>query len=175
MADRKPKKAFGYFIITAVLLAFFAYKQGNFDGMDNPLEVVNKIASYQDLDPEYEASLKEEEKTLSQTFNNVVLSDYAKEHILYGNNRGGGHKHGIGKPCKSEFPENWSDEKIFFTVKKIAANDNLPWEQQDNGYYVSEYNEGNIRVRVVMGDQKKRVVTAYPTNTKRNPCPANAR
>ncbi len=113
------------------------------------------------------------DNNLTEQFNTVVLSERAKTHILYGDHNGGGHKHGVGKPCKSEFPESWDDQKIINIVKKIAANDNLNWEQQNNGYYVSEQNEGNIRVRVVMGDQRENIITAYPVNVKRNPCPAN--
>lgn len=108
---------------------------------------------------------------LTQKINTVTLSARAKNHILYGDDNGGGHKYGIGKPCKSEFPKNWDEEKIITTVKKIAANDNLNWERQNNGYFVSEQNEGNIRVRVVMGDQRQNIITAYPVNVKRNPCP----
>lgn len=83
--------------------------------------------------------------------------------------------HGVGKPCKSEFPADWNEEEILDTVKRIAANDNLPWEKQNNGYHVAESYEGKTRVRVVLGPQKQKIITAYPTNVKRNPCPANDR
>ncbi|MFK7840406.1 MAG: EndoU domain-containing protein [Bdellovibrionales bacterium] len=101
----------------------------------------------------------------------VIISDSRAQHILYGDGKGGGHKFGVGKPCKSEFPESWDDKKILSITRKIAANDNLAWKQQGNGYYVAESFEDNIRVRVVKGPQKRRVITAYPTNVTRNPCP----
>ena len=93
-------------------------------------------------------------------------------HILYGDAEGGGHKYGTNKPCKSEFPASWDDAKIISTIEKIAANDNNKWIKQKNGYYVHEENEGKIRIRVVMSRNKKYVVTAYPVNVPRNPCPA---
>lgn len=105
----------------------------------------------------------------------VIITNQRKTHILYGDKTGGGHLHGLGKPCKSEFPEDWDEEEILDTVKRIAANDNLPWEQQDNGYHVAESYEGRTRVRVVLGPQKQKIITAYPTNVQRNPCPANDR
>lgn len=105
----------------------------------------------------------------------VIISNQRKVHILYGDKTGGGHLHGLGKPCKSEFPADWDEEEILETIKDIAANDNLPWEQQDNGYYVAESYEGQTRVRVVLGPQKQKIITAYPTNVQRNPCPANDR
>lgn len=100
----------------------------------------------------------------------VILSDSRAQHILYGDHKGGGHRHGAGKPCKSEFPQAWDDAQIIDVTRKIAANDNLDWERQDNGYYVAESFEGSTKVRVVLGREKRRVITSYPVNVRRNPC-----
>jgi hypothetical protein len=40
------------------------------------------------------------------------VSPDAKIHILDGDRQGGGHRHGTGQPGKSEFPPDWSDDKI---------------------------------------------------------------
>jgi hypothetical protein len=64
------------------------------------------------------------------------------------------------------------DDKIIDTVKTLAANDNANWQQQDNGYYVAEQNVDNVRVRVVLNEDRTRIITAYPTNLPRNACPA---
>lgn len=135
-----------------MLLLLFAYYNGNFD--ESGISVTSPI----------------HEKDNNQ----IILSDYAIEHILYGNKSGGGHLSGVGKPCKSEFPKDWDDKEIIEVVEKIAANDNLPWDRQDNGYYVTEKMEDGIRVRVVIGREKQKVITAYPTNVTRNPCPSHA-
>ena len=103
----------------------------------------------------------------------VIISDQVVQHILYGDARGGGHKHGAGRPCKSEFPADWDDEQILEVTRKIAANDNLLWRRENNGYYVAEDFRGHVEIRVVKGPQKQRVITAYPVNLPRNPCPAN--
>jgi len=103
----------------------------------------------------------------------VIISDSRVRHILHGDGKGGGHLYGTGAPCKSEFPQSWDAGKVIDVTRKIAANDNLPWKRQNNGYYVTEAFEGDVKVRVVKGPQKQRVITAYPTNVKRNPCPAN--
>lgn len=102
-----------------------------------------------------------------------ALTVQAEKHILYGDDRGGGHLHGAGKACKSEFPAEWEPEEVITHVKKVAANDNLDWEQQQNGYYVAEQMVEGVRVRVVLNRDQKKIVTAYPTNVERNPCPAN--
>lgn len=104
----------------------------------------------------------------------VIITTQAQKHILYGDDRGGGHKYGIGKPCKSEFPQDWDNEKILKTIRVMAANDNLTWKEQKNGYYVSEQIRDDVQVRVVLNRDKDSVVTAYPVKVKRNPCPAAA-
>lgn len=102
-----------------------------------------------------------------------VITGLRRTHILYGDQSGGGHLHGAGKPCKSEFPAGWSAEKIIGTVERAAANDNIPWQLQDNGYYAGDVMADNIRMRIVLNADKSEVVTAYPLNVQRNPCPEN--
>lgn len=102
----------------------------------------------------------------------ILLSEERAQHILYGDETGGGHKYGVGAPCKSEFPPEWDDERILSITKMIAANDNLPWKRESNGYYVSNQLVGKYNVRVVLGPQKREIITSYPLNGPRNPCPA---
>jgi hypothetical protein len=104
----------------------------------------------------------------------AVLTDARRVHILYGDQSGGGHLSGVGKPCKSEFPSDWTEEKITRTVEQIAANDNLNWKRQENGYYTVNRMVEDVRVRVVVDRRKNEIVTAYPVNIGRNPCPAPA-
>jgi hypothetical protein len=102
----------------------------------------------------------------------ITLTPEREKHILYGDTRGGGHKYGMNKPCKSEFPQSWSDEQILDTTLQIAANDNLNWHRGHNGYYVTEHIVKNIKMRVVVNRKKGEIVTAYPVNVPRNPCPS---
>ena len=105
----------------------------------------------------------------------ISLSEQRAEHILYGDERGGGHLYGVGVPCKSEFPESWDGAKILGTIKRIAANDNPPLKQESNGYYTREVMIEGVNVRVVLGREKQSIITGYPINLPRNPCPANDR
>jgi hypothetical protein len=98
------------------------------------------------------------------------LSDQRITHILYGDKTGGGHLHGVGKPCKSEFPADWSAEDIINTIRTQAANDNINWRKGDNGYHAGEVTVNNLRVRIVLDREMDDVVTAYPVNVKRNAC-----
>ena len=115
-----------------------------------------------------------EQVRIKEDFKNAShISPERREHILHGDITGGGHLHGTGAPCKSEFPKHWGEETIIKEVEMIAANDNLNWEQQRNGYYVTEQNVGTVKVRVVKARNGEDVITSYPTNVQRNPCPAN--
>lgn len=108
-----------------------------------------------------------------QSTADVSLSEARAVHILYGDESGGGHLYGTGTPCKSEFPADWNEDKIIQTTKHIAANDNLNWRQEHNGYFVTENMIDGVNVRVVLDPQRSNIITAYPTNVPRNPCPAN--
>ncbi|MEM6811842.1 MAG: EndoU domain-containing protein [Pseudomonadota bacterium] len=124
--------------------------------------------------PEQTSEDSETQTSLTEDFNQAgLISDERRTHILFGDATGGGHLHGVGKPCKSEFPKHWSEDTIIKEIELIAANDNLSWRQEDNGYYVTEENVGNVRVRVVKNRDNTGVITAYPVNIERNPCPAN--
>lgn len=94
-------------------------------------------------------------------------------HITVGDNRGGGHLYGRGIPCKSEFPATWTSAKIARDIPLLAANDNLDWQQSShgNGYVVAESSTPDgLDVRIVVNPRTNEIVTAYPTNVRRNPC-----
>ncbi len=99
------------------------------------------------------------------------ITEQRSQHILYGDQRGGGHLYGVSKPCKSEFPPEWTPDDIIATVQSLAANDNVKWSQADNGYYTSEQMAGGVKIRIVLDRERDDVITAYPVNRPRNPCP----
>jgi hypothetical protein len=51
-------------------------------------------------------------------------------HILDGDTYGGGHRHGTGRPGKTEFPASWSDEKIVNSLLDVASRPDQPPEHQ---------------------------------------------
>jgi hypothetical protein len=53
-------------------------------------------------------------------------------HILDGDEiGGGGHRHGVGKPGKTEFPASWDDAKIISTALNVARDPDRPPVRQD--------------------------------------------
>jgi hypothetical protein len=44
------------------------------------------------------------------------------EHILDGDKWGGGHRSGVGRPGKTEFPADWNDERINGHIMDVARS-----------------------------------------------------
>ena len=63
----------------------------------------------------------------------IRVSDERVTHILDGEpgRSGGGHRHGVGKPGKTEFPASWDDERIIANVRDVARRPDKPPTHQD--------------------------------------------
>jgi hypothetical protein len=92
----------------------------------------------------------------------VHISPDRSIHILEGDAYGGGHRHGTGKPGKTEFPASWDDQKIVDTALGIARKPDQPPVRQDrNNRWVCVGTRDCVEVSVIVlpgGD----VWTAWP-------------
>lgn len=140
--------------LIACAMAFMAKPMMNGLGHVNPFDPLNSTG-----------------KAYKET---VTLSDTALHHILEGDSHGGGHRHGQGAACKSEFPAGWDDAKIATVIRSAANNNSMGWKKADNGYYTADTFVDGLRLRIVTDREGDDVVTAYPLDTPRNPCPARA-
>ena len=102
------------------------------------------------------------------------VSPERRAHILDGEpGGGGGHRHGIGKPGKTEFPESWDDKKIMDNVLDVARRpDSTPVHQHWNDRWVCSGIRDNVEVSVIVL-RSGEVWTAWPeegrAGIKRNP------
>ena len=72
-------------------------------------------------------------------------------HILDGDSTGGGHRHGTGKPGKTEFPAGWNDEKITDALLDVARRpDQQPSHQKWNDRWVARGTRDDVEVVVVI-------------------------
>src|ERR1700742_5072165 len=73
-------------------------------------------------------------------------------HILDGEpDGGGGHRHGVGKPGKTEFPASWDDKKIMDTVVDVVRRpDSPPVLQNRNNRWVVRGTRDDVEVVVVV-------------------------
>lgn len=101
-----------------------------------------------------------------------LLDPKGEKHVLDGDgpNDGGGHRNGTGKPGKSEFPGNWSDEKIAGEISDIATDPSIQWSNPDGRGYVQGVGvRDGVEIKVVRDVRSGRIVTGYPLNLGRNP------
>jgi len=97
----------------------------------------------------------------------VNLADQkATTHILDGDATGGGHAPGTGMPGKSEFPANWSKDRIMDAISDVATDPASKTTTAGRTTLVDGTRDG-VNIRVVIRDN--RIVTGYPTNVPRNP------
>jgi len=107
-----------------------------------------------------------------------ILSPQEKQHILYGDNTGGGHLW-PGRPGKTAFPKDWTADKIIHEVGDIATSPNTQWYvQTGNGGKYTANNEparwaayevrDGVRIRVIFEPATGKVISAFPDN---NPIP----
>jgi hypothetical protein len=92
----------------------------------------------------------------------IHISPDRSKHILDGDEYGGGHRHGTGRPGKTEFPASWDDRKVVDTALDIARNpDRTPVQQARNNRWLCVGTRDSVEVSVIVvpdGD----VWTAWP-------------
>lgn len=82
-------------------------------------------------------------------------------HILDGDRWGGGHRHGTGRPGKTEFPSVWDDEKILGHVLNVACNpDDAPVFQANRRWRMHGQRE-DVGINVIV-QPDGRIWSAWP-------------
>jgi hypothetical protein len=83
-------------------------------------------------------------------------------HVLEGDKTGGGHRHGTGKPGKTEFPASWNDEKIIDSALDVARKPDKPPVRQDrNDTWLCSGTRANVEVSVVVASSGE-IVSGWP-------------
>jgi hypothetical protein len=101
----------------------------------------------------------------------ATVSPERRTHILtgdtYGN--GGGHRYGTGRPDKSEFPPNWSDDKIINEIESVANDPASTRDIDRRGRIKVDGIRDGVDIRVVIEPDGVTIVTGFPNNLPRNP------
>jgi hypothetical protein len=83
-------------------------------------------------------------------------------HILDGDVTGGGHRHGTGRPGKTEFPASWDDKKIMDNVRDVARRPDQPPIYQDwNSRWLARGTRDDVEVAVVIA-RDGRIWSGWP-------------
>lgn len=81
-------------------------------------------------------------------------------HILDGDATGGGHRHGTGKPGKTEFPASWDDDKITQSILSVARLPDSASLQPNGRWRVEGVRDEVMLAVIIMTDG--RIWSAYP-------------
>jgi Bacterial EndoU nuclease len=96
-----------------------------------------------------------------------------RKHILDGDELGGGHRHGTGKPNKTEFPQDWSDDKIMHEISDVATDPNASRTPGEHNRTVVEGSRDGVDIRVIIGAPSEKeagqIISGFPTNLPKNP------
>ena len=75
---------------------------------------------------------------------------------------GGGHRHGTGRPGKTEFPASWDDQKVLDTVLDVARlPDRPPVNQDRNNRWLCTGMRDSVEASVIVLPDGE-VWTAWP-------------
>jgi hypothetical protein len=93
----------------------------------------------------------------------IRLTDAQRRiHILDGDQTGGGHRQGTGRPAKTEFPAEWSDDRIVDAILAIARHpDQAPKHQNWNDRWRVSGQHDGVRIRAVV-EPDGGIWTAWP-------------
>ena len=84
-------------------------------------------------------------------------------HILDGEGRIGGHRFGKGTPCKTEFPQTWSDDDIVDAIKQIAGTGEVIGPAYREGDLLITGEVERVLIEVVVTPNGE-VRTGYPVS-----------
>lgn len=92
----------------------------------------------------------------------MTISDDRCRHILDGEASGsGGHRHGTGRPGKTEFPARWDDDAVIQYVLDVARHPDETPLLQPNKRWLAIGVRDDVTVAIVITSSGK-IVTAYP-------------
>jgi hypothetical protein len=81
----------------------------------------------------------------------IRITPERRTHILDGDAYGGGHRHGTGRPGKTEFPATWDDETIIDKIHDAVQHPDSPPVYQDwNERWLCVGTRDSVEVSVIV-------------------------
>lgn len=92
----------------------------------------------------------------------VRLTPDRRTHVLDGDQTGGGHRSGTGRPGKTEFPADWTDDQIEDAILTVSRSPDRPPERQsgNDGWHASGKRNA-VQIEVIVKSDG-RIWTAWP-------------
>jgi hypothetical protein len=127
----------------------------------HPAEVRSRAEYYEELranDKQMTAADGHSDRPL---LDSVHVAPERAKHILDGDRWGGGHRHGTGRPGKTEFPAGWDDEKIIGHVLGVAHTPDDPPVFQANRRWRVHGQRDEVGITVII-QPDGRIWSAWP-------------
>jgi hypothetical protein len=80
----------------------------------------------------------------------IQVSPERASHILDGDRWGGGHRHGTGRPEKTEFPADWDDERIIDRITDVARSPDVQPVLQPNQRWRARGERDGVAITVIV-------------------------
>lgn len=81
----------------------------------------------------------------------IRVSAERRAHILVGDQTGGGHRHGVGSPGKTEFPADWDDGTVIENVLSVAREpDDRPVRQNWNDRWRVQGERDGVKIVAIV-------------------------
>jgi len=111
--------------------------------------------------------------TDSKIFNaikNIRVDSNVRRHILdWESWNSWWHRYWTWRSWKTEFPQNWSDDKIINTINGIISDSNsrkvIQWTNRIQIFWTKDW----IDLKIIVDVSLNKVVTWFPLNTPKNP------
>jgi Bacterial EndoU nuclease len=91
----------------------------------------------------------------------IHVSPERAGHILDGDRWGGGHRHGTGRPGKTEFPAHWDDKRVIDRIMDMARFPDSPPVLQANQRWRAQGERDGVAMTVIVR-LDGRIWTAWP-------------
>ena len=126
-----------------------------------PAEVRSRAEYYEELRATDKQMAAADGHSDRPPLDSVHVAPERAKHILDGDRWGGGHRHGTGRPGKTEFPSGWDDEKIIGHVLDVArAPDDPPVFQANRRWRVHGHRD-EVGITVII-QPDGRIWSAWP-------------
>ena len=110
-------------------------------GKQQPAEMRSRAEYYEELRATDKQMAASDGRSDRPPLDSLHVPPERAKHILDGDRWGGGHRHGTGRPEKTEFPSGWDDEKIIGHVLNVARapgrHAGVPGQPQMAGAWLS--------------------------------------
>ena len=99
-----------------------------------------------------------------ESFAHVPVTEELLRHVWEGEKNGtdGGHRFGLGRDGKTEFPEQWDIEKVRQSIVEVLSKPQVIQERRGGVVCMRQVGSVVMTVRLVRSRKKMKILNAFP-------------